>query len=509
LRLIISSATVEANSIKQFFETNFTKDSTKDSSCIISIEGRSFNVDLHYLKKPCDDYIKASFETIFQIHKNESKGDILCFLTGQDEIEKLIDLIYENASSLKKFGDIHPFPLYAGLQVSEQMKIFENTPSGCRKVVVSTNIAETSLTIDGIVYVIDCGFEKQKSYDPRCDIERLLISEISQASAIQRSGRAGRNKSGKCYRLYTEESFQKLKKHSTPEIQRNNLAALILQLKALGVDEILNFDFISSPPSEIMIRSLELLYSLGAIDDYCKLTNPLGIQISEFPVDPKLAKMLLISGSMNCSEEALIVASMLTVQTVFSISRSVQDRVEKAKRKFSVIEGDHIMMLNSKHLNSSKKKVFHSFVNENNRTQWCYDNYIDQKAMLRVLKIRQQLKDFLRRYKIPMKSCGDNLDAIRKCIVSGYFSNCAKKQSDGSFLTIRGSQKLFIHPSSCLFKYPPEILVYSEVIQTTKQYMRDVLSIDQKWLTELAPHYYEYKETEKMKEIKSKEINYL
>jgi ATP-dependent RNA helicase DDX35 len=355
LRLIISSATVEANFIKQFFETNLTNDSTKDSSCIISIEGRSFHVDLHYLKKPCDDYIKTSFETIYQIHKNESKGDILCFLTGQDEIEKLIEMIYENASMFKKFGDIYPFPLYAGLQVSEQMKIFENVPSGCRKVVVSTNIAETSLTIDGIVFVIDCGFEKQKSYDPRCDIERLLISEISQASAIQRSGRAGRNKSGKCYRLYTEESFQKLKKHSTPEIQRNNLAALVLQLKALGVDEILNFDFISSPPSEIMIRSLELLYSLGAIDDYCKLTNPLGIQISEFPVDPKLAKMLLISGSMNCSEEALIVASMLTVQTVFSISRSVQDRVEKAKRKFSVIEGDHIMMLNSKSSNHLNK----------------------------------------------------------------------------------------------------------------------------------------------------------
>ena len=148
-------------------------------------------------------------------------------------------------------------------------------------------------------------------------------------------------------------------------------------------------------------------------------------------------------------------------------------------------------------------------MNENNRTQWCYENYIDQKAMLRVLKIRQQLKDYLKRFRIPMKSCGDNLDLIRKCIVSGYFSNCARKQTDGSFLTIRGSQQLYIHPSSCLFKYPPDIVVYSEVIQTTKQYMRDVLSIEQKWLTELAPHYYEYKETDKMKEIKSKSENYL
>jgi ATP-dependent RNA helicase DDX35 len=492
LHLIISSATLQARDFKSFFETNDTKDSTKDTCTIVSIQGRMFPVEIYYLSEPKQNYVQAAFDTVINIDKNEPPGDILVFLTGQEEIENLVNLIQEHTT--KHRSGLLPLPLFSGLHISEQMRIFEPVVKGLRKVVISTNIAEASVTIDNIVYVVDCGFVKQKSYDPNSDVEKLIVTEISQSSAIQRAGRAGRTRSGKCFRLYTQDAYNNvLKTNMVPEIQRINLAPVIIQLKALGIDNILKFNFLSPPPIETISRSLELLYSLGAIDENSKLTNPLGVQIAEFPVDPKLAKMLLVSGEMYCSEEAVIIASMLTVQTVFSTSRTNQDRVEKAKHKFAVTEGDHLMLLN----------LFKAFQNQRNRSQWCYDHFVDFKAMTRVLKVKQQLTGFMKKFKVPMRSCGENSEIIRKCIMTGYFSNIAQKKGDGSYFeTVRGKQKLFIHPTSSVFQYPPEWVLYSEVIQTQKQYMRDVMSIDPKWLTEIAPHFYEFRESDKMKRSK-------
>lgn len=350
LRLIISSATLQAEMFKEFFETNLTSDKSKDTAFIMSVEGRMYPVNIYYTDKPVPNYIESTIHTILQIHKNEPSGDILAFLTGQDEIDQVITHLNEEIRRQKIFGLI-PLPLYSGLPIEQQMKVFEQTVlPKTRKVIVSTNIAETSVTIDGIVYVIDCGFVKQRIYNPKTGMEALIITEISQGSALQRAGRAGRVRSGNCYRLYTEEAYHKiLKPYTIPEIQRSNLSTVVLQLKALGIDDVLHFDFISPPPSENMIRALELLYALGALDDYAKLTDPLGQQMAEFPVDnPNLSKMLLVSGKMGCSEEALTIAAMLSVQTIFLTPRNLQDRVEKIKRKFAVMEGDHITMLNGK-----------------------------------------------------------------------------------------------------------------------------------------------------------------
>ncbi|KAH9490800.1 ATPdependent RNA helicase [Bulinus truncatus] len=201
-------------------------------------------------------------------------------------------------------------PMHGSLPASEQMKIFERTSQNVRKIVVATNIAEASVTIPGTTYVIDTGFVKLKAYNPQSGIESLVTVPISQASANQRAGKAGRVRAGKAYRLYTEESYEKLLPSTVPEMQRSDLAPVILQLKALGVANILRFHFLSPPPAKNMIRGLELLYALGAIDAAGNLTSPLGLKMAEFPLTPQFSKMLLSSGDFGCSEEAIIVAAM-------------------------------------------------------------------------------------------------------------------------------------------------------------------------------------------------------
>eukprot|EP01027_Heterolobosea_sp_BB2_P018679 GEZU01026281.1.p1 GENE.GEZU01026281.1~~GEZU01026281.1.p1 ORF type:complete len:648 (-),score=93.75 GEZU01026281.1:63-2006(-) len=509
LRLIVSSATLDAEDFKNFFETNTTRDKSKDSVYIMSVEGRTYPVDIHYTERPVPDYIQAAFNTVLEIHKSEPQGDVLVFLTGQEEIDTLINLIDEDArsSSLASGGrntsaTILALPLYSGLPHEQQMRIFAPAPRGMRKVVVSTNIAETSITIDGIVYVVDCGFVKQRSYNPITNMESLVITEVSQASAQQRAGRAGRTRPGKCYRLYEEAEFFKLRPQTVPEIQRSNLMGIILQLKALGIDDVLHFDFISPPPSESMIRALEILYSLGALDDFAKLTDPIGTQMAEFPVEPMLAKMLLASGEMQCSEEALTIAAMLSVQNVFVSSRSIQDRVEKAKKRFAVKEGDHLMYLNiydafiqqkNKGKESGGSKDNKGASNKDAAMKWCYDNFINYKTMQRVVSIRKQLARYMNRFRIAIVSAEGDAERIRKCVVKGFFANYAVRQPDGSYATVRGNQQLWIHPSSCLFKFPPPHVIYNEIVETSKQFMRDVLSIEVAWLTETAPHFYEYK----------------
>jgi ATP-dependent RNA helicase DDX35 len=195
-----------------------------------------------------------------------------------------------------------------------QMKVFQKTPNRSRKVVVSTNIAEASITIDNIVFVIDCGYCRIRIYDAESGLDSLLTVPISKASAIQRAGRAGRVRPGKTFRLYSEDTFQDLQDHSIPELQRCNLAPVILQLKALGIQNVLRFPYLSAPPAELMVRALESLYALGALDERAQLTRPVGYRMVEFPFEPESAKMLLASHIYKCSEEIATIVAMLSVQ---------------------------------------------------------------------------------------------------------------------------------------------------------------------------------------------------
>ncbi|KAG0465381.1 hypothetical protein HPP92_019545 [Vanilla planifolia] len=308
LRLIVTSATLDAEKFSgYFFNCN-----------IFTIPGRTFPVEILYAKQPESDYLDAALMTVLQIHVTEPEGDILLFLTGQEEIDHACQSLYERMKGLgKNVPDLIILPVYSALPSEMQSRIFEPPPPGKRKVVVATNIAEASLTIDGIFYVIDPGFAKQNVYNPKQGLDSLVITPISQASAKQRAGRAGRTGPGKCYRLYTESAYRNEMSPTTiPEIQRINLGTTTLTMKAMGINDLLSFDFMDPPSPQALISAMEQLYSLGALDEEGLLTK-LGRKMAEFPLDPPLSKMLLASVDLGCSDEILTIIAMIQTETSF------------------------------------------------------------------------------------------------------------------------------------------------------------------------------------------------
>lgn len=286
LKLIVTSATLDAVKFSQYFF----------EAPIFTIPGRTFPVEILYTREPETDYLDASLITVMQIHLNEPPGDILLFLTGQEEIDTACEILYERMKSMgPDVPELIILPVYSALPSEMQTRIFEPAPPGSRKVVIATNIAETSLTIDGIYYVVDPGFVKQKVYNSKTGMDSLVVTPISQAQAKQRAGRAGRTGPGKTYRLYTERAYRdEMLATPVPEIQRTNLASTVLQLKAMGINDLLNFDFMDAPPVESLIMALQQLHSLSALDDEGLLTR-LGRRMAEFPLEPSLSKMLIMS----------------------------------------------------------------------------------------------------------------------------------------------------------------------------------------------------------------------
>ncbi|EMS49798.1 putative pre-mRNA-splicing factor ATP-dependent RNA helicase [Triticum urartu] len=294
LKLIVTSATLDAEKFSRYF-----------FDCkIFTIPGRTFPVETLYAKEPQSDYMDAALITVLQIHLSQPEGDILLFLTGQEEIDHACNSLHER---MKVLGNDVPEllvnPVYSALPTEMQSKIFEPAPPGKRKVVVATNIAEASITIDGIYYVVDPGFAKLNVYNPKRGLDSLVITPISQASAKQRAGRAGRTGPGKCYRLYTESAYRNEMPATTiPEIQRINLGWTVLNMKAMGINELVSFDFMDPPAPQALISAMEQLYSLGALDEEGLLTK-LGRKMAEFPQEPPLSKMLLASVDLGCSDE--------------------------------------------------------------------------------------------------------------------------------------------------------------------------------------------------------------
>ncbi|XP_048132237.1 probable pre-mRNA-splicing factor ATP-dependent RNA helicase DEAH9 isoform X3 [Rhodamnia argentea] len=474
LRLIISSATIEAKSMSAFFQTSRRRRGLQDAEpalamepAILSVEGRGFNVQIHYVEDPVSDYIQAAVSTVLLIHDKEPFGDILVFLTGQEDIEAAVKLLTEEARDNRKSSSgLIVLPLYSGLSRAEQELIFSPTPRGKRKVVISTNIAETSLTLEV------------------SDIENLVVAPISKASARQRAGRAGRVRPGKCYRLYTEEYFvNEMATEGIPEIQRSNLVSCVIQLKALGIDNILGFDWPASPSPESMIRALEVLYSLGVLDDDAKLTAPLGFQVAEIPLDPMISKMILSSNQLGCSEEVLTIAAVLSIQSIWVSSRGIQKELDEAELRFAAAEGDLVTFLN----------VYKGFLQSGKSSQWCHKNYINYHAMKKVVDIREQLRRIAQRLGVTLKSCDKDMQVVRKAVTTGFFANACRLEPfthNGMYKTVRTSQEVYIHPSSVLFRVNPKWIVYHSIVSTDRQYMRNVATIEPSWLREVAPHFY-------------------
>merc|ERR1719447_1943193 len=336
LKLIVTSATLDAVKFSEYF----------NNANIFTIPGRTFPVEILYTREPTTDYLDESLMTVMQIHLNDPPGDILLFLTGQEEIDTACEVLFERMKSLgPEVPELIILPVYSALPSEMQSRIFDPAPPGARKIVIATNIAETSLTIDGIYYVVDPGFVKQKVYNSKTGMDALVVTPISQAQAKQRAGRAGRTGPGKCYRLFTERAYRdEMLNTPVPEIQRTNLAATVLQLKAMGINDLLHFDFMDSPPVEAMIHALELLHTLSALDDEGLLTR-LGRRMAEFPLEPNLSKMLIMSVSLGCSDEILTIVSMLSVQNVFYRPKEKQAIADQRKAKFNQPEGDHLTLL--------------------------------------------------------------------------------------------------------------------------------------------------------------------
>ncbi|KAJ1406256.1 RNA helicase, DEAD-box type, Q motif [Sesbania bispinosa] len=479
LKLLISSATLDAEKFSDYF----------DSAPIFKIPGRRYPVEINFTKAPEADYLDAAIVTSLQIHVTQSPGDILVFLTGQEEIETAEEILKHRTRGLgTKIAELIICPIYANLPTELQAKIFEPTPEGARKVVLATNIAETSLTIDGIKYVIDPGFCKMKSYNPRTGMESLLVTPISKASAMQRAGRSGRTGPGKCFRLYTAYNFHNdLEDNTVPEIQRTNLANVVLTLKSLGIHDLLHFDFMDPPPAEALLKALELLFALSALNKLGELTK-VGRRMAEFPLDPMLSKMIVASEKYKCSDEIISIAAMLSVgNSIFYRPKDKQVHADNARLNFHTGNvGDHIALL----------KVYNSWKETNYSTQWCYENYIQVRSMKRARDIRDQLSGLLERVEIEVTSNSNDLDAIKKSITSGFFPHSARLQKNGSYRTVKHSQTVHIHPSSGLAQVLPRWVVYHELVLTTKEYMRQVTELKPDWLVEIAPHYYQLKDVE-------------
>ncbi|KAL4003847.1 putative ATP-dependent RNA helicase DHX35 [Acanthocheilonema viteae] len=485
LRIIISSATLDAIIFRDFFELNDTNDKSKDITSIISVEGHIHPVTVYHTRNAVSDYIQKTVETVLDIHKNEQPGDILVFLTGQDEVELVSKQLLEAAKDLrkKKVDKLWIVPMYGSLPSSEQLKAFDSTPYGTRKIVIATNIAETSLTISGITYVIDCGFVKLRVMNPENYFESLMKLPISQASAQQRTGRAGRVRPGKCYRLYPQEEYDKLLVNTIPEMQRLNLAAVILLLKALGIHNVLRFNYLSRPPSFAMVEGLQSLYYLEALSEDGLLTNPLGVQMAEFPLPPQHSKTLLCSGELGCSEEIAAIIAMLQIQDVFVVPSKCRHQAELIKRSFSVEEGDHFTLLN----------VFTNFMQNGKSKKWCINHFLNYRGLCRAEAIRDQLFGLLRRHNIQIKSCKENgeLKSILHCLVKGFFSQAAYYHYSGDYVAIRNEHHFKIYKGSAIMyrREFPKWIIFTEVLQDS---IRDISVIEPEWLHQLVPKYYEF-----------------
>ena len=487
LKVVVMSATLESDTFSKYF---------LHQAPLLSVPGRVFPVDVFYSRESESDYVEAAVRTAIEIHEGEPVGDILIFLTGEDEIETACEKIKRLGNrNVAKTGELKVVPLYSSLPPHMQQKIFEPAPPARfeggppgRKCIVSTNIAETSLTIDGIVYVIDPGFSKQKVYNPRTKIESLLPSPISQASAKQRAGRAGRTQPGKCFRLYTEKGFNALQPATYPEILRSNLASVVLTMKKLGIEDLVHFDFISPPAPETLMRALELLNYIGALDDEAELT-PLGVQLAEYPLDPQLALTLVAAGKYGVAGDALSLVAMMSVPQCFQRPKDMAAEADAAKAQFSHEDGDHMTLLTAYQAYVDVK----SASGEGEAMRWCKDNFLNPRTMKSADSVRQQLERINTRLGIPTVSTVDRMGhsaAVRKALLAGYFLQVAHViPNKNIYLPVNGKSQVGIHPSSVIMN-KPEWVLYNEYVVTSRNYIRTVTQIRPEWLFEIAPHYF-------------------
>ena len=441
------------------------------------IPDTTWPVTINYTRKPEDDYFKAAIQTVLQIHQNEPAGDILLFLTSEEEIEDACHILSSEADHLMKgahFGPMKVYPLRVFPLNAFQEQIAYPALSALypaanagRKVILVRNVVAVP-KIDGVVYVVDPGFSIQHVYNPRIRMDTHLISPISKVCARERSAQASRSRSGKCFRLYTENACnQELNKQPYPEILRTNCRSLVLSLKELGVQSLLKFEFLDNPAPESMMRALEELNYLGGLDDDGELTE-LGKLVAQIPVDPQLAIMLVSSPKYQCSEEIVSLTALLSVPDVFVTNNAPQ--AEEVKKRFAYPESDHLTLLN---VYNAFKAGIHPFTSKVHSVvemdpQWCHDHYLSHRSLSSADKMRGQLRRILESNDVEIISTpfGDPAYYINICraLACGFFMQVAKKHGgkrSATYETVNDQQLVALHPSTVVVDNP-EWVIYNE-----------------------------------------------
>lgn len=483
LKIIVMSATLQADKFSEFF----------DKAPILFIEGRKFPVERYYSKTPCEDIVDATIRCCVQINQSEQLGDILCFLPGQEEIDKGVTILNKISEHLdSNVPKIIVLPLYSTLSPLEQANVFVPLKGFKRKIVLSTNIAETSVTISGVKYVVDSGLRKVKVWRHQLGLATLLTAPISKASVLQRSGRAGRESEGKCFRLYTENDYSKLPEQTEPEIARCDVTSPVLMLKKIGVKDILNWSWFENPGKDAIVMALQELYELGALNNLGKITNK-GNKMALLPLAPHLSSILLKAYESRSILSVIDVISCLSVESLL-INPPVEQRDEVNEKRISICTygskyGDLIMM-------KELYDIYTSMNSSSEKQQWCEELYISYRGFRNVEKIKAQLVSYIEQlfhtkiYNIDHdnKEMFD-ITCILKCFLAGFVKNTAIGMPDRSYRTSMTGETISIHPSSLLFtdKSCPGIL-YTEYIFTTKGYARNVSRIELSWLQEATTH---------------------
>lgn len=478
LKLIITSATMDAGKFSEFF----------GSVPVFKIPGRTFPVEIFHSANVVCDFVAQAVSQAVNIHLGSKEdGDILIFMPGQEEIEVTCDKIEERIAYVKSQSpeaELRPLkilPMYSALSPEKQAEIFKETQDGARKCIVSTNIAETSLTVDGVKFVIDSGYSRLKVFQPKMGIDALLIYPISQANANQRSGRAGRTSSGVCYRLYTENQYRdELLVSSVPEIQRSNLSNVILLLKSLNVKDLATFKFMDPPPEDNISNSMYQLWMLGALDNHGELTK-LGRNMANFPLEPTMSKMVIESIEDGCSLEILIIVSMLSGPSIFYRPEGREEDSDRERERFYIHDSDHLTLLN----------VYKQWQRNNESPNWCSLRFINYKLIVKVKDVVEQLKDIMKSHKYKISSTSDE-NVIKRCICKSYFHQAAVLKNLKEYQNLRTGMPCHLHPTSALYNMGslPKYIIYHELIMTTKEYMHCATAVQADWLASLGPMFY-------------------
>ncbi|MDJ0832737.1 MAG: ATP-dependent RNA helicase HrpA [Gammaproteobacteria bacterium] len=472
LKLIITSATIDPERFSRYF----------DDAPMVMVSGRTYPVEIRYRpildeEQRDRDRTQAVIDALEELFKLGAQ-DTLVFLAGERQIREAADRIN------KRFHQYDVLPLYARLSNEQQQRIFK--PSRQRKIILSTNVAETSLTVPGIHYVIDTGLARISRYSWRAKVQRLPIEKISQASANQRAGRCGRVAAGICIRLYDEEDFSNRDEFTEPEILRTNLASVILQMDNLRVGHIREFDFIEAPDSRLINDGYRLLDELQAVTADDRVTR-LGKQIARLPTDPRLARMLLRASDLGCLKEAMVIVAVLSVQDPRDLS---QDNRQAAQQKFRLWQddkSDFIGWLNLwQELNQQKKELSRSQF-----ARWCKKQYLSWLRIREWQDIHKQLQELARELKLSFNRGEADSELVHRAILSGIPSHIANLDQDVSYKSTRGRETM-IFPGSTLGKKTPKWIMAFSLIETTRLYAHTVSLMNPQWVMHDLQHLHQY-----------------